>query len=593
VTAVDSPFPSQLGFRITPEHLPKGRIPIVKHFCIVIALNVFVVGCGSAPGSSDKASPEPPPFFQGMGPHRREISTSSLEAQRYFNQALTWTFAFNHDEAIRSYEEATRLDPDCAMAWWGIALCNGPHINNAAMDDAHSASAWKALKRAEELKSKTNPKERALIEALAARYVDPAAGKVPHTPDERKPLERGYADAMAKVYKSFPDDTDVASLYAESLMDLWPWDIWAVDGTPRPDTPEILRVLEKGLAQDPDHPGLNHLYIHAVEGSHEFAAKGVPSADKLRTLVPASGHLVHMAGHIDVRVGQWKKAQEQNRNAIKIDQAYRKISPHQGFYNIYMAHNHQFLSWACMHAGRKQESLAAARAMMESIPKEFIEGSPAAIDGYLHLEIEALLRFGEWDRVLAMEEPPATLPIKRSFWRFARATSLAAKKDFAGAEKEQAAFREAVKAVPADAKMAINKAHKVLPIAEHALAGELAYQKGNVDEAVTELAKAVELEDQLQYIEPPDWVWPVRHTLGAVLVSAGRYAEAEKVYRDDLKEWPENGWSLYGLLTCLKAKNSPEVADVDARFRKVWADADIPIASTCLCVPGKTQAGGN
>jgi len=543
-------------------------------------------------GSSGKASPDSPPLFEGMGPHRRAVTTSSADAQRYFDQALTWTFAFNHDEAIRSYQEAARLDPSCAMAWWGIALCNGPHINNAAMDEAHSEAAWKALKSAEAAKAGAKPVEAALIEALAARYVDPAAGKLPLTPDERRPLDKGYSEAMAKVYRSFPDDTDVGTLYAESLMDLWPWDLWDVSGSPRPDTMEIVRVIEKVLAQDTNHPGANHLYVHAVEGS-QMAAKGVPAADRLRTLVTASGHLVHMAGHIDVRVGQWKQAQQQNRQAIQIDTAYRKLSPHQGFYNIYMAHNHQFLSWACMHAGRKEESLAAARAMMEGIPKEFIEGSPAAIDGYLHLEMESMLRFGEWDRILALEEPPATLPIKRSFWRFARGTALAAKRDFAGAEKEQAAFREAVKAVPTDAKMAINKAHKVLGVAEHALAGEIAYQKGNIDEAVQELVKAVEIEDQLQYIEPPDWVWPVRHTLGAVLVSAGRHAEAEKVYRDDLKEWPENGWSLYGLLVCLKARNAPEAADVEARFRKVWADADISIASTCLCVPGKSQAGGH
>jgi tetratricopeptide (TPR) repeat protein len=299
-----------------------------------------------------------------------------------------------------------------------------------------------------------------------------------------------------------------------------------------------------------------------------------------------------MAGHIDVRVGQWAQAQEQNRQAIKIDEVYRKVSPRQGFYNIYMAHNHQFLSWACMHGGRKEECLAAARRMMEGIPKEFIEGSPAAIDGYLHLEIEAQLRFGEWDKVLAQKEPPATLPIKRSFWRYGRATALASKGDIAGAEREQAEFRKAVEAVPPDAKMAINNARKVLQIAEHALAGEIAYQRGNIDDAVKQLTMAVEIEDQLKYIEPPDWVWPVRHTLGAVLSSAGRFEEAEQVYRADLKKWPENGWSLYGLLACLKARNAPEAAAVEARFKKVWSGADIQIASTCLCIPGKKAAGG-
>ena len=562
----------------------------MKKLAFALVLVAVWFGCKSAPDTS--APTGPPPLFEGMGPHRRPVSTSNPQAQKYFDQALTWTFAFNHDEAIRSYNEVARLDPKCAMAWWGVALCNGPHINNAAMDEGHSKEAWAALKKAEALSASASPVERALIGALAARYADPAKGKLPLTPQERRPLDRAYADAMASVYKTYPNDTDVGSLYAESLMDLWPWDLWDVQGNPRPDTQEIVRVLETVLAQQSNHPGANHLYVHAVEGS-PYAAKGVPAADRLRTLVRASGHLVHMAGHIDVRVGQWGQAQEQNRQAIEIDRAYRKISPKQGFYNIYMAHNHQFLAWACMHGGRKAECLAAARAMMESIPKEFIEGSPAAIDGYLHLEIEALLRFGEWDRVLAEPEPPATLPIKRSFWRYARATALAAKGDLAGAQREQAEFRKAVQAVPAEAHMAINNARKVLGVAEHALAGEIAYQAGNIDEAVKQLSAAVEIEDQLQYIEPPDWVWPVRHTLGAVLVSAKRFDDAEKVYRADLKKWPENGWSLYGLLTCLKAKNAPEVADVENRFQRVWSKADIQIGTTCLCIPKAKSVGAD
>lgn len=527
-------------------------------------------------------------LFQGMGPHTRTISTSSARCQQFFDQGLTWAFAFNHDEAIRSFTEAAAADPKAAMPWWGIALCNGPHINNPAMDEGHSKAAWAAWNKANELvrsNPTTTPTERALVEALRARYVDPAASKLPLSPEERAPLDRAYADAMERVCRQFGSDADVCTLYAESLMDLRPWDLWSVAGEARPETPEITAVLEKALALNPNHPGANHLYIHTCEaGPAGVPERAMAAADRLRTLVPASGHLVHMAGHIDVRVGKWAQAAEQNRQAMVIDAAYRKMSPNQGFYNIYMAHNHQFLSWTCMHTGRKAECLAAARAMMEGIPAAFIENMPEAIDGYLGLEIEALLRFGEWDRMLAMPEPIAKLPIKRALWRYGRATAFAAKGDVPSAEREQAMFRKAVEQIPAGRLMAINDAHTTMKIAEHSLAGEIAFRRGSIDEAVSQLREAVKIEDTLRYMEPPDWVWPTRHQLGAVLMHAGRFDEAAEVYRADLKKWPENGWALFGLAECLKATKSPEAAAVEARFKTVWADADTPIRATCMCV---------
>lgn len=523
------------------------------------------------------------PLFEGMGPHTRKVTTSDPMAQRYFDQGLTWAFAFNHDEAIRSFEAALRHDPACAMAYWGIALSHGPHINNPAMDEARSKAAWEALKKAEALKDQASPVERALIEALAARYADPSAGTLPLSPEERAPLDRAYADAMAKVWRAYPDDDDVGTLYAEALMDLLPWDLWSLEGEPRPETPEVLRTLERVLSLNPDHPGANHLYIHVCEAS-PHPEKAMAAADRLRTLVPASGHLVHMPGHIDVRVGRWAQAAEQNRQAIKIDREYRKISPKQGFYNIYMAHDHQFLSWACMMLGRSEESIAAARDMVRSVPMSFIEESAAAIDGYMHIEIEALQRFGKWDELLAMPAPPKVLPITTAFWRYARGTALAAKGKIEEARREQALFREAVKAVPKGAIMAINDAHETLAIAEHFLEGEIAYRNGDLERAISELRKAVEIEDRQRYMEPPDWLWPARHTLGAFLMEAGRYSEAEAVYREDLKRWPENGWSLYGLAECLKKRNAPEAAEVEARFKKVWAGADIDLGATCLCV---------
>jgi tetratricopeptide (TPR) repeat protein len=537
----------------------------------------------AAPAAGDRG--EAPPLFDGMGTHRRRITTSSAEAQRYFDQALVWAYAFNHDEAIRSFEHAARLDPACAMAWWGAALCHGPHINNPAMDRARSTAAWDALAKARALVAGASPVERRLIEALAARYADPAAGSLPLTFEERAPLDRAYAAAMKAVYDTYPDDTDVATLYAEALMDLRPWDLWdGATGEPRPETPEVVAVLERVLAADPDHPGANHLYVHAVEASRR-PERAVGAADRLRRLVPASGHLVHMPAHIDVRTGRWDQAAEQNRQAAAIDAAYRARSPHQEFYRLYMAHNHHFLAYACMMLGRRDEAIDAARAMIAAVPAEWARENAALIDGYYPIEIEALLRFGQWDRLLAMEHPPEFLPITTALWRYARAASLGAlgRLDEADAERER--FRAAVAGVPAGAMMAINPASTVLAIAGHVLDGELAFRRGDTDGAVRHLREAVRIEDTLRYMEPPDWVQPARHSLGAVLLAAGRVDDAEKVYREDLARWPGNGWSLYGLWQCLERRGDAGAAEAEARFKEAWRHADTRLHATCLCIP--------
>lgn len=542
------------------------------------------VHAGPVASSAPRESVDIPPLFEGMGPYTRKVTTRSPEAQRYFDQGLNWTYAFNHDEATRAFRYAAELDPSCAMAWWGVALVNGPHINNPVMDEEHSRIAWEALQRALALREGVSPVERALIEALRARYADPDAGDLPLSAEERAPLDRAYAEAMEEVHRRFPDDVDVVVLYAESLMDLRPWDLWdGATGEPRPETPRIVAALERALEMRPDHPGANHYYIHAVEAS-PHPEKANAAADRLRTLMPASGHMVHMPSHIDVRTGRWAQAAEQNRLASKAAEEYRKLSPKQGFYRVYMAHNDHFLAYACMMLGRREEALAAARAMLSKIPEDWMRENAAVIDGYCGIETEALIRFGLWDDILAMKPPPEYLPITTAIWRFGRATALAAKGEVEAAVEEQALFREAVEAVPEGAVLVINPAEKVLRIAEHTLAGEIAFRRGEIDEAVSELTKAVEIEDTLQYMEPPDWVQPVRHSLGAVLVAAGRYEEAEKVYRADLERWPENGWALYGLARCLEELGSPEAPKVKERFKKAWAHADTEIRATCLCV---------
>lgn len=529
---------------------------------------------GNAPG---------PHLFEGMGPHTREVGTTP-EAQQWFNQGLNWAYGFNHGEAIRSFEQASRLDPDCAMAWWGIAYCHGPHINNPVMDEAGSKAAWDALQRALALKEKARPADRALIEALAHRYADPAAGELPLSADQRRPLDEAYAAAMKRVYERHRNDADVATLYAEAQMDLHPWDLWdhrTLEA--RPWTAEIVATLEHAMKLNPKHPGAAHYYIHAVEASPN-PERADAAADLLRTLVPASGHLVHMPAHIDVRTGRWALAAEQNRQASRIDTAYRAVSPDQGIYRIYMAHNDHFLAWSCMMLGRKEEALHAAREMVRKIPPDFLKAAAPFVDPLTSIELSVLMRFGEWDAILAYPRPTEFLPITTAMWHFSRASALAAKGKVEEAVREQAEFKKAVANVPEGAMTQQNPADKVLALADHVLAGEIAFRQGRMDEAVTALNAAVKIEDDLLYMEPPDWLQPARHSLGAILTAAGRFAEAEAVYRADLKRWPENGWSLYGLGVCLKQRNAPEAAGVQERFEKAWQHADTQIVSTCLCV---------
>lgn len=535
---------------------------------------------GSTPTLAYIGVPELPPLFEGLGHYSRPIHTSAPLAQRYFNQGLTLAYAFNHDEAIRSFTAATQLDPQCAMAWWGIALCNGPHINYPMMPPDRSAAAWDALQQALAFKDRESAANRALIEALAARYANPP-------PDDRGPLDRAYAAAMRSVYQRFPDDADVGTLYAESLMDLRPWNLWTDDGQPQPETPAILAALEKVLADAPTNPGAPHLYIHTVEASPD-PSKGLLAADRLCDLTPGAGHLIHMPSHIYVLTGRWAAASKQNEKAIIADRAYRALSPRQGFFRLYMIHNAHMLSFASMMQGQFEPALRAARTVVADIPTDYGRENAALVDPYMAIATEVLMRFGRWDDILAEPAPPEYWPITTALWRFARGVALANTGQLAQAQAEREHFAEAANAVPADALMAINQAHDVLAIAELMLDGEIAYNRGDVDTAVARLRAASEREDRLVYMEPPEWIQPTRHALAAILLEAGRVAEAEQVYRADLKKWPENGWSLYGLRQCLlRQGKSAEAARVQERFERVWATADTQIGASCLCVKHK------
>lgn len=544
---------------------------------LVATLTLFTLLPGCIQPAAQPPREDIAVLFDGMGDHERPVTTTSPSAQRYFNQGLTWAYAFNHDEAIRSFKTAARLDPDCAMAHWGVALCNGPHINNMIVTPQREKAAVEAVKRAQALRDKASLVERALIDAVATRYADPQ-------PADRKPLDEAYAAAMQRVWQAYPNDVDVGSLYAEALMDLQPWDLWNKDGSPKGRVTEIIEVLDAVLAISPNHPGALHLYIHALEGS-PTPEKAVAAADRLRDRVPQSGHLQHMPSHIDVQVGNWTKAADQNERAIVADTTYRAIMPTQGLYAGYMAHNAHFLMFACMMEGRRERAVSAAREMLARIPPGFIRDMPQFADPYMGAAIDALKRFGLWDDILREPPPPAGLPISKAMWHFSRGVAYAAKHQLGPAAVEQSAFRAAAKRVPPDALMGANKGVTIMKIADHVLAGEIAFARGEIDAAVRELREAVTIEDTLLYTEPPDWIQPVRHTLGAVLVSAGRHDEAEKVYREDLEHWPENGWSLFGLGKCLRSRGATDEASrIEARLAKAWARADTKIGASCLCV---------
>lgn len=550
-------------------------------FIALAATALSLAGCQSGRENKIESAPHAQ-LFDEMGRHSRRVSNAGAEAQRYIDQGLTWAYAFNHDEAIRSFSRASELSPDCAMAYWGVALCNGPHINNPLMPETRSKAAWDALEQAKARSGNASPVERRLIEALANRYAWPA-------PADRAPLDAAYANAMRAVYRDYPNDADVATLFAEAMMDLRPWNLWQKDGQPHPGTEELIAAIEHALKLDPNHPGACHLYIHAVESSPR-PERAVAAADRLRHMVPIAGHLVHMPSHIDIRVGRYDQASMANERAIRADGRYRKLSPKQDFYRVYMAHNQHFLAFSSMMEGRYEPAMKAARTMLAGIPADYARENAGLVDPFMMIELDVLKRFGRWNDILKYPAPAAHFPISTALWHEMRGVAFAATGEVEQAQREQAAFREAARRVPADALTGINPASKILAIADKFLAGEIAYRQRSIDVAVANLHEAAALEDDLLYMEPPEWIQPVRHTLGAILLDADRAAEAEQVYRADLKKWPENGWSLNGLERSLRMQGKSVEADAaEKRFELAWKRSDTPIAASCLCVTASSN----
>jgi tetratricopeptide (TPR) repeat protein len=566
--------------------LARLRAGLVKPARLALSAGLLLVaaslpGCGRA-DRAVTAPVEPAfevPHFQGLGTHARQVTTASRDAQTYFDQGLNFMFAFNHDEAIRSFRQAALLDPNCAMAWWGVAIANGPHINNPVVTPDRAAVAWEALGRARAVSAKATDAERALIEALAARYADPQ-------PADRVALDHGYAEAMRAVWKKNPQDADIGALFAEALMDLRPWDLWTADGQAQPGTDEVLQTLEAVVALDPNHPLGLHLTIHAIEMS-PTPEKADVAADRLRDLTPGLGHLVHMPSHIDVRRGRWLQAMAANEKAMEVDRRYNAQVPRQGFYRLYMSHNHHMYAYAAMMVGQSAAALKSIDEMVARMPDDWKQEYAAIADGFSAMPLEVRMRFGKWDEILAAPEPPASLPIARAMRLYARGVALAAKGQTKEARAEQAAFETARAALPAEAIFGNNSGAGILQVAADLLEGEIAYREGKVEAGLQALRQAAAAEDLLRYDEPPDWILPIRHALGAALLQAGKHAEAETVFRDDLKRLPDNGWSLFGLGRALRLQGKEtEAAEIEARFKDIWAGADIELKSSCFCQPG-------
>ncbi|MBM0107349.1 hypothetical protein JM946_21635 [Steroidobacter sp. S1-65] len=514
------------------------------------------------------------PRLQNVGKHTFKVTTSSEQAQRFINQGLNLTYGFNHAEAGRAFAEAARLDPDAAMAYWGQALVLGPNIN-APMAPEEEPKALAHIRKAQSLKHKVSQRERDYIDALALRFT----GK----PEDRAASDQAYAGAMRILHETYPDDQDAATLYAEAVMDLRPWNYWTRDGRPYEQTHDIIKALDGVLAKNPDHPGALHYWIHLWEASNT-PEKAEAAADRLLPLAPAAGHLVHMPGHIYQRVGRYADAMKANQMAILADEDYITQCRAQGLYPLgYYPHNVHFLWFAASMAGQSKIAIDAAYKTAQAIPPAALKELPI-LQSFTLTPDYALVRFGKWDEILAAPAPRVDTMFTRGVRHYARGMAFIRKKDFGAAEKEIAAVRQLAqdpKLIETPSSMSLNLADSVLRVAVEVLSGELAAAKGNYDTAIAHLDRAVRYHDNLVYTEPDDWHQPVRHVLGAVLLEAGRPAEAEAVYWEDLRRNPKNGWALFGLNKALLAQNKLEQAKlVEADFKQVWADADVTLTAS-------------
>lgn len=507
------------------------------------------------------------PLLSGLGDWHLEAITASPEAQRYFDQGLRLMYAFNHDEALRSFERAVSLDSACAMCHWGVAYALGPNIN-LPMEPSAEPRALSAARRALERKRGTSVRERALIDAMAVRYGEPSGVA-------RASRDSAFAGAMRAVARTFSDDADVQVIFADAMLNLRPWNQWTRDGQPQPGTEEVVATLERALRLAPDHAGGCHFYIHAVEAS-ETPERALPCAERLPRLMPGAGHVVHMPAHVFLRVGRYEDAARANIAAVEADGRYfatREV-PNGVYPMFYAPHNLHFLWATYMLSGQRSKALGAARALTERVKADEAR-AVSSLEGFLVSEGLTRVRFGEWDAVLAMPAPPAELRYARGMWHYARGIALAARGDVKGATVELDSVRAIAARTPDDVIIILNPAPALLKLAGEVLAGRIAARQQRFDAAITHLHSAATLEDALTYDEPPAWYHSVRNLLGEMLLDAGRPDEAEAAFRDDLRFVRETGWSLSGLERALQLQGrKAEAAAVGRRFEEAWRYAD-------------------
>ena len=515
-------------------------------------------------------------LFAGLGDFHRSVSTGSAAAQQYFDQGMRLLWAFNHDEATRSFAEAAALDPSCAACYWGVALEVGPNYNFPVMDATRGEVAWQALQQARQYAAAASEVERALIEALAARYPGPRA----LAGAELDAALRAYAAAMRAVADRFPGDDDVQTLCAEAAMNVHAWKLWTADGRPVEGTLAIEGQLEAVLRRDPQHPGANHYYIHVMEASPRPQA-ALAAAQRLPGLMPAAGHLEHMPAHIMQRVGRYEDAAEANRRGVAADEAYMKLSRPPDYYGMYLAHNYAFLAYAAAMEGRKAETLAAVAALAGALPLD-MELTMGGSGWRLSAQYFALVRFGLWDELIALGAPDARAAGLMAGYLYARGVALAARGRLPEARRSLAELRAFGAAHAADGFLP-----GVLAVAEPILAARIAASQEEGEAAIELLEQAVAAEDRLDYDEPSDWFFPARHLLGAQLLLAGRARQAERVYREDLRRNPANGWALYGLAAALRAQGrAPAAAQAAREFGGAWRRADVRLVSSAFWFAG-------
>jgi tetratricopeptide (TPR) repeat protein len=564
----------------------------VKRLLSIGAVALWLVACqsahppakpaesaGAAPAASQPApAPAGAPLFDNLGRYTRPVTTQSDMARRYFVQGMVLTYGFNHSEAARSFREAARLDPQCAACWWGAALVMGPNIN-LPMADSDAAEAYAASRRALALIDNESAVEVALINAVAKRYAE-----APGT--DRSALDRAYADAMRAVAAQFPDDPDVLALFAESLLDLSPWDYYLPGGKPKDTTVEAVQAIEHAIAQNADHPGALHYYIHALELGDPDRA--MPAADRLWHLVPGAGHLVHMPAHIYIRVGRYHDAVQSNLEATSADKSYIEQCHVQGFYPLaYYPHNWHFVwAGATLEGNRAQalEGAAQTQHVMHGAPTDDPAFGPV-LQHMMLAPVFAATRFAQWDAIDALPAPDPKQIYPVAMWHQARGSALAARGDLAGAQRELDEVRRGL----ANAELAnlhisaLNTTKQIVGIGERMLTGDIAARRKNYPAAVAALEEALSIEDSLGYNEPEDWQYPVRLLLGAVLLDAGRPVAAEAAYRGDLQKHRENGWALFGLEKALRAQNKAAAADeVQRRFDAAWKYSDVKLTASVL-----------